>query len=281
MPLDITSGFSLNSLFWLTSLSPDQQGLTRRIVDDLSPFFQQIGLPFLFHSVKSAAELYKTLDVIADHARKGGRPMLHFDMHGSKKGLMVADTQEIAPWAVVPKLRKINTASQCNLCAVFGVCFALHALKEMKFSEACPVYMLIAPEEEVTFGFLEDNTVEFYRAIFSHGDVDRAYREHFSDSLKVFHCEKFLAIALTRYIKNSCKGKGAAQRRERLLTEIVLSGRARTRENLKNVRKQLKLGMRPAQELVDKYAQTFLAGRSCPFTIDDLLRLVNDSQDRG
>jgi hypothetical protein len=48
-----------------------------------------------------------------------------------------------------------------NLVVVAGVCFARNAILQIKISEACPVYMLIAPETGVTFGFLEDNTVPF------------------------------------------------------------------------------------------------------------------------
>jgi len=49
---------------------------------------------------------------------------------------------------------------------VAGVCFARNAILQIKISEACPVYMLIAPETGVTFGFLEDNTVPFYQELF-------------------------------------------------------------------------------------------------------------------
>jgi hypothetical protein len=112
--------------------------------------------------------------------REGAKPILHLDMHGSKRGLQLAGTLEIAPWArVVPKLQAINVATGNNLVVVAGVCFARDAILQIKISEACPVYMLIAPETEVTFGFLEDNTVPFYQKLFSSGDINKACLEHF------------------------------------------------------------------------------------------------------
>jgi hypothetical protein len=275
MPLEFTTGFGVNSLIWITSLSPDEMGTTRRIVEDLQPFFKGKGLDFLYYPVPSAADLYEKLDGLAERARLGARPMLHLDMHGSKDGLAIAATREIATWkSLIPKFQAINVATDGNLCVVAGVCFALHAIREVKLSEPCPIHILIAPEDIVTVGFLEDATVKFYQEVFSSGQVEKAHEEHLSAQLKVFYSEKLLAVALAKYIRESCKGKGGAQRRERLLTEIMLSGQPRTPTNLKRIRKLLKEVSRPDQALVDKYARTFLAGRPCPFTIDDLLALV-------
>ena len=177
MPLHFETGFGVNSLIWITSLVPDEMGPTRRIVDDLTAFFHRIGLTFLFYEVPSATDLYEKLDGIAERATLGARPMLHFDMHGSKAGLGIAATRELAPWtSVVPRLQAINVATNCNLCVVAGVCYALHAIKEVKLSEPCPVHMLIAPEELVTFGFLEDTTVKFYEEIFSSMDIEKAHQ---------------------------------------------------------------------------------------------------------
>jgi hypothetical protein len=101
VPLEFNSGFGANSLIWVSSLSPEQQGPTRRIVEDIRPWSAQIGLPFIRYDPKSAGELYQLLDGIAQRAREGAKPMLHFDMHGSKHGLQLAGTLEIAPWARV------------------------------------------------------------------------------------------------------------------------------------------------------------------------------------
>ena len=233
MPMERESGCCVNSLVWLSSLMPNEQGLTDRILEDLTPFFRRIELPFLFHKVNPATELYAMLDNVATYAQNGTKPFLQLDMHGSKDGLEIAATNEIAPWAtVVSKLQAINIASRGNLCVVAGVCFAFHAIKQVHIFEACPVYLLIAPEDIVTAGYLQDNMVGFYKDVFSCGDIAGAHEKHLSSSFRVFHCEKFLAIALCKYISQSCKGKGGAERRERLLTEILLDGQQRTPENV-------------------------------------------------
>ena len=277
MPLEMTTGFGVSSLIWITSLVDDEMGPTKRIVDDLRIYFGSIGLAFIYYEIPTAADLYEMLDGLAERARLGARPMIHLDMHGSKEGLAIAATGELAPWtSVVPKLQAINLATKGNLCVVAGVCYALHAIKQIKISEPCAIHMLIAPEDVVYVGFLEDETVKFYQEVFSSGHVEKAHKEHLSAQLKVFYSEKLLAVALTRYIRDSCLGKGGARRRERLLTEI-LSNQPNTPENRKRLRRLLKDRSKPDQALVDKYASTFLAGRPCPFKIGELLRLVEST----
>lgn len=79
-----------------------------------------------------------------------------------------------------------------------------------------------------------------------------------------------LFIVIARYLKEQCKGKGGAGRRERLITEIFSQGMENTPDNLKRVRKILKDGLRPDQSLLDQYAGRFLIGRQCSFSMADL-----------
>lgn len=275
---DFATDVNVSSLVWITSLPPEQMGPTRRITKDLEAFLKTIDFPFIYYEIPNAAGLYQLLTGIADRARQGARPLLHLDMHGTEDGLWIAATDERAPWtAVVLKLQAINIATLGNLCVVAGVCHAYHAIKQIKIHEPCAMHMLIAPQDEVTFGFLEDSTVSFYREAFTSGQIDRAHREHLSDQLKVFYSERLLAVALATYIREACRGKSVRKRREHLLTEVLLRGEPRTPENLKRIRQRLKEGLKPDQALVDKYAGTFLAGRPCPYTIDDLLELVGDT----
>jgi len=272
MPLQASSGFNINSVFWLRSLSVSERGPTHRVLEDLEPFFARLGLPFQLRDVETASELYTALDSLADPKVK---PILQLDMHGQKEGLLLARAGEIAPWeTVVPKFRSINIASGGNLCVVAGVCFALYAIMQASISQASPVNILIAPDREVRAGTLEDSLLGFYTSLFSGTDISEAHAKHLGHPFKVFHAERFLVIALCKYIRNSCKGKGGVIRRERLLTEVLLAGRPRNRENLREIRRQIKERTKPDQPMVNRYAHAFLLGRPCPFSIDELMNAV-------
>jgi hypothetical protein len=272
MVLEGRDGFKTNSVFWLRSLSEKDQGPTRRVLEDLEPFLKGIGLPLHLIDVYTTADLYYLLDQLALAPIK---PILQLDMHGEKQGLTLARSGELAPWSeVVPRLRNINLATQGNLCVVAGVCYAYYALTEISISNASPVKFLIAPDREIGVGILEDGLVSFYKALFSGLDISEAQSRYLADPMKLFHAEKFFVIALCKYIRESCKGKGGAARREHLLTEILLNGRPRNTETLRELREPIREGIKPSQQMVDRYAKMFLIGRPCPFSIDELLEAV-------
>jgi hypothetical protein len=274
--MDITAGLTVNTLFWISSLRAGEEGPTRRVLENLEVECQRIGLPFKVYEPTSVPLLLDALEKIEEASRKGMRPIIHFDMHGSiSKGLEIAAAKESGSWpVVVERLKAINIATKNNLCVVSGACFGLHAIKEVTITEPCPFYILIAPEHEVSFGFLEDHTAAFYAEVFSSADIMKAYESHLAEQMKVFHCEKMLAVALARYIRKSCRGQGGKQRRERLISEIFMQGRERTPENLREVRWQLKAGLRPTQDFVDRFAERFLIGKKCGFTLDDLMGVI-------
>jgi hypothetical protein len=134
--------------------------------------------------------------------------------------------------------------------------------------------MLIAPEHEITFGFIEDNMFRFYQAVFTDLSIVKTYEQHLSAQMRLFHCEKSLAIVLSRYIGDSCMGKGGDLRRKRLLTEVLTSVVPNNRANKRMLSKSLKHMMRPTQALLDRLVDTFLLGKQVGFNIDDLMKFA-------
>lgn len=252
---------------------PSELGPTHRVLEDLQPYFLQIELPFQLIDIDSAAKLYQFLGELSTTGRK---PILHLDMHGNKDGLSIAQSNELAPWEqVVPRFQAINVAIEGTLCVVAGVCYAFHAIKQISIIGACPVHMLIAPEDIVTNGFLEDGLVPFYKSIFEHGDITDAHAQYLGNSFRVFNADRFFVIAFVRYIKAHCRGKGAAARKERLFTEYLKEHPYANRKQRRTIRKSIKAHIKPDQETVDRWAKTFLHGRPSPFTIGELMGLVD------
>jgi hypothetical protein len=77
-----SSTLTVNSLFWFTSLELTQQGVTRRIHEDLMPYLDRIGCSHQTHKPETADQLREMLNKIARKAAAGLRPILHFDTHG-------------------------------------------------------------------------------------------------------------------------------------------------------------------------------------------------------
>lgn len=255
-----------------------EQGPTRRITEDMESLSQQIGFGFERADISSADELEALLEELAVQAREHSmRPLLNFDMHGCKeKGLLISATNEYFSWDhLAGYLRELNICTGNNLCVIGAACFGLRAIMPIKLDQPTPFFILLAPENEISVGFLEQNLMAFYRALFESGSIDGAYSRHLSDKFKYFHCEKMLFIVIGRYIKEGCKGRTAQERRERLLSEVFLQGMEKTPQNLQDVRRKMKEGMRPNQALLDRYAKTFLINKACSFNVDQLLAFLD------
>jgi len=276
--LQLDTGFSCNSIIWLTSLPESELGPTRRMVESMEALAGETPIGFQYIQVHSAEHLMKLLGELTTHASERGMlPLLNFDMHGSKDdGLRISETSEYVPWAVLSQtLQGLNKATGNNLVVVGAACFGLRAIMPIKLDEPSPFFVLLAPEAEVKVGFLEENIPRFYRDLLASGTLDSAYARYLSDKFKYFHCEKILFIVIAKYIQAGCKGKSARKRREQLLTDVFSQGMDKLQENMKMVRNKIKQGLKPNQELLDRYARVFLINRSCSFNMDQLLEVLN------
>lgn len=275
----LDTSFACNTVIWISSVSEVEMGPTNRMAEDLDGICNKYNIAFKRKDVTTRVELISLLQDLEVRTREHGvRPILVFDMHGSEvSGLHLRQTGECLEWKEVGKLlRDINISAGNNLCVIGAACFSLRAITPTKLDQAAPFFVLLAPETEVNVGFLEENIPPFFDHLFSSGGLDEAYSRYLSDEFKYFHCEKMLFIVIAKYVKSACMGKSVAKRREYLLTEIFMQGLERTPENIRDIRAKLKNGLRPTQALLDRYSQTFLVGRSCSFTMDQLQRVLRE-----
>lgn len=273
--MHLESKFSFNSIVWISSLDKDERGPTRRMIESINNIFDQRIKIDHFHA-NSASSLKLKIAHLAIEAKKNGmRPMIVIDMHGDKeKGVKIAHNSGFVSWESLSNcLRGLNIATNNNLVVISHACFGLYAISPISITKPSPFYVLLAPEEEIKVGFLEDNCGKFFKELLDSSIIDTAYDKWLKEKFKYFHCEKMLFISLANYIDDGCKGKSAQERRERLLSEAVNQGIVK---NLADARKTIKTGISPTQKLLEKYSRTFLLGRECSFKMDDILTALEE-----
>jgi hypothetical protein len=276
----LSSHLSVNSVVWIHSLRAEEKGFTDRAIDDLQPILLTAKVHFQSFEPTTAADLQNYLGQIAQQAANGLRPIIHFDTHGSAvAGVSIAESNEHVSWAqLVAWLRPINIATGNNLGIVSAACCSMHIYKEISVEKECPFFVMIAPTETVSFGFIERNAVRFYDEVFTGSDIIAAYNKYLQEKLTLFHCERVLFVALGRYIRHHCVGAGGKMRRERLLTEAISERRLPNNRNMRrSIRKQVKTLVRPTQALVDRYVKSFLIGKKVVFALPDIMKQVRES----
>lgn len=277
--MQLDSSFSMNTVLLLTSDRKNDGGQTSRLDKDLKLLSEVQGFAYWHEDITSKANFIEFLNNVNETVRSDGmKPILHLHMHGSASdGLEIGATGEFISWEeLTPLLRNINISLKNNLCVISTACYGLHLIRDIEISKETPYFCLIAAQEKISFGYIDDRASGFYKALFDESSIDSAH-EKVSDIFKYYHSEKMLVIVLGKYILQKCKGRTKNERKERLITEAITGGIEPTKENLKELRKLIKEHMSPDQELLDRYVQTFLIGKALNITMDDILDLVEAS----
>ncbi|WP_425901819.1 hypothetical protein [Agrobacterium radiobacter] len=263
---------SVNSVVWITSLHENEIGVTNRILEDLEPYLLRKEALFEHHTPASAEEFLISLDYLAHMAERGLLPILHLDMHGSERdGVHIAATSENIPWRmVVEKFRRINVATRNNLCVVSMACFSFQAAREIQITSNAPFYILAAPEKEVHAGFIEESLNSFYEHVFDKEELITPFRQILAKELLLLHSEELLYTSLARYIRAGCIGKAGRMRAEELLTAGLkrLPGFSANKKVFRDI---IRKGIKPSQQLLDRYVESFLLGKPVSFTIEQVV----------
>lgn len=265
--LAISEPLQVNTVVWVQSLPEEETGPTRRILEDLST---AAGFPVIQYSVHDTAELEAVFDEITARARSEGlRPILHVDAHGTaEEGLLLAPSGDRISWSnIIDHMRQLNVATENNLVCVFALCYGLHLYREVSLSQPVPAYFFIAPERKVTVGFLEQQTLEFYRAVNENANVTTSFEATLKDQMQFFHCQGVFFQTLVRYIKQHCKGRAKGERLERMVSAVLeRDGISEpTADQLRQIRQDIKAALKPDQSVVDYFASRFLIGRPAAF----------------
>lgn len=281
--MQFTSVAKINSLFWITSLRDNEVGVTRRVLDDLEPLCKSRHLPFEQFTPATASELLTALDAIAAQANHGMLPIIHFDTHGSSDdGIQIVQSGEYVGWAkIAEKLRVINRITGNNLCVVSCACFSFQVVSELDINKTSPFFMLLAPEQEIAAGDIETNIVSFYHDVLDREDIVTAHERWFPEVLRLFHCEKMLAIVLAKYVNNVGLGRQREKRKEELVTRALNDGVPRNRQNLRRLRKRAGNLIKVNEALIRRFTPTFLAGKAPGFTVKQIKDMVIAARAKG
>jgi hypothetical protein len=276
MELTIQSDARVNSLFWIKSLAPSEEGFTRRVLDDLEPFLASLGVPFVPFNPQTTSDLLAVLDEIAAMAEAGARPMIQFDTHGNKEaGLYLIPSQEFVGWDLLAdKLRRINIATGNNLCVISAACFGFYIVKQNALNKQVMFYIMIGPPDEISFGYVEDILFRFYKDVFTLENIVDAYNTHLAPNMQLFHSEKLLMVAMARYFRFNCMGEGRRKRIEYLVSEIVKLGARTDPATLKYIRTEAKKAIKPSEATFRKYAIPYLIGKEPSVTFDQIIKFI-------
>lgn len=279
--LTISETLQTNAIVWIHSLPEQEMGPSRRILEDLEGLATVGGFPVFEYAVRNRAELSDVFRQLTAKAEQGLRPVLHVDAHGTvADGLMLAPSGERVGWSeIIDDLRGLNVATANNLTCIFALCFGLHLYKQVSLKRPVPAYLFCAPPEKISVGFLELQTVAFYREMNRTSNVTAAFEATLGGVMQSFHCQGLFLQSLLRYIRTYCIGRMRQDRLERMVTAVMKRNDIvnPSSAQLKLARREIREFLKPGQKVIDLFAPSFLIGRAPAFTYADLDRILKRS----
>jgi hypothetical protein len=164
LPHEIAGNLVWNAIVVIDSL-PDKTG--KELVDSKLRWLSEkhgYGLGYAYtYDLKSMHD--EIQDVLRQVEENGVIPILHFEMHGSTKGLEL-ESGEILGWDVLGTwFRAINVLTKNRLMVVLALCHGTEAVNQIIPFLPAPFRCLIAPEGKVSFGLIEEGFDAFYDEI--------------------------------------------------------------------------------------------------------------------
>lgn len=277
--LTIAETLQVNSIVWIHSLPEAELGPTRGILEDLDILAINDGLAVTVYPVSNQAELKSAFLEVTENARRGLRPILHVDAHGTAaEGLLLAPSGERMGWPeLIGYLRDLNVATENNLVCIFALCFGLNLYQEVRLSRPAPAYLFCAPSAEIRVGVLLDQTLEFYREVNRSRNVTAAFGSTLEGPMRSFHCQGLFLQALLAYIRAYCSGKQRQERKERMVTSALqhLGIDNPDSAELRELRQTSSDLLRPGPHLIARFAPTFLVDRGAAFTYEVIERALS------
>jgi len=122
--------------------------------------------------------LFKQLDKIAGLFHSNGIvPYLHFEMHGSTKGLSFKSGERILWGELRPLLSAINARINNNLFVSLATCYGAFLINAIDPLDRIPFYAFVGPIDEIKVGELEADWETYFNCLLNTRDFGTAIKE--------------------------------------------------------------------------------------------------------
>lgn len=270
---------TVNAIVWINALSEQDFGISSRVFEDVEAQAQRHNYIYEQHTVANKQDLKCLLEDLTNRAKTESlRPILHFDAHGcEEKGLHIAGSNEFLAWDELhQEMRCLNAATNSNLVCILALCHGIKAFEGVDVNKPAPAILFAAPEKEVQAGFLADETRKFYEKVMEASDLAAAFDSTLGKELRLIHSVRLLFMAIVSYVKANCSNRKRQERADMLVNDTAdMKGGVLSTEEMRALRAEAKLLLKPDQSVVDKFSGKFLVGRQPPFTFKDIEEVAN------
>ena len=170
---DRPTKFGINGVCVLESLRPGDKKTGTELARWLKLRGLQLGIHVEHIPLTSKKSLVKHLNAIANNAKAGLVPVLHFELHGSEQGVKVG--QDMVSWeSLLNLLRIVNAACGHNLLVSFAACKAFYIYPEIDIQKPAPFFGVVGCLNTVSTANVEVGFQAFFEELFASYEVHSA-----------------------------------------------------------------------------------------------------------
>lgn len=231
--------FSYTSLIIIDAIPDLDYQTARRLQEDVKHNIKPAEVKnFKVYNRLQFMELM--LQIIIETSNNKILPLIHFEGHGSESEFILPDGSKIL-WSVIADiLRVINKKMDNTLVTFFGCCHGFNFIKSMSILKFTPACYIISPLSTIESGLLEQEMSKFYNLLFKLNDITKAKDALNADVMGFLDADKQFLKAINSYFQEKTRGSGWSERRECLISEIVLSDEKWENLNADERKKRLK-----------------------------------------
>tara|TARA_R110002167_G_scaffold366415_1_gene596374 strand:+ start:2841 stop:3695 length:855 start_codon:yes stop_codon:yes gene_type:complete len=248
------SSINFNTIYVIESLDPSQEKETgKELYDDLLRWKQQqLGNPFTAKlvQIKNKMEFFDALDRIkSDCENSRVFPMIHFEIHGNKKGLGLVSGEFIQWVELYEKLIGINSTIGNNLFITLAVCKGAYLMELIKVAHPAPFWGFIGSFDKINAEDILIRYNEFYVELLDSFNINHAFERLQNANSRFPSTYRFISSELTfknvynKYLKEETSKDGLNKRAKNVQVDenLKLPNRAKRRVFEKTFKKSVKL----------------------------------------
>lgn len=263
--LTYTSVSRNNGLIIFDALAESEMQTGRRLQEDLLDYCQEIDRQgyCTYYKIKSKQMLIAVLKMVLTECKAGILyPVLHFECHGDRnEGLYIHASREYVAWEeLIRHIAEINQATRNNTGVVLAACYGLEISQFVTFASPCPFSYVIAPQNEIQAGQLQDVILGFYKVVVQTGDLEGGLAL-LDDQLKLFHCGEWFFSTSSTFMVRNFNSKGRSEIVEQIVSSQIAKAGYRNRELVKASRAKAKKFVKSLQGFYKNASLTFFHGK--------------------
>ncbi|MEZ7890169.1 MAG: hypothetical protein QMC67_00330 [Candidatus Wallbacteria bacterium] len=159
-------------------------------------------------SVDSKKQFFQELEKIKIICKNNilFKPVIHFELHGNKEGMVCKNNEQIAFYELINKLREINILTKNNLIVTTGVCFSNFLFNHVMIDEPAPFWTLLGSLEEVYEQEIQEVIPNFFYKIINNQSFStiQKYLKTTKSKYQLITSEGFFLKLIKAYFNNHC-----------------------------------------------------------------------------